>query len=160
MFEQRIITAALVLSGMDTSTTETATNAINSQRSDSGSPSTKRTVRALLGVEGVSFLLAALIHAGVLVQGYEHREAMIAESTIGIVLLFGLATTWLRSRSIFSIATAVQVFALLGTFVGVFTIVVGVGPRTIPDILYHVGIVVVLAVGLGLSWRGRKTDSI
>lgn len=28
-------------------------------------------------------------------------------------------------------------FALLGTFVGVFTIAIGIGPRTVPDIVFH-----------------------
>jgi hypothetical protein len=32
--------------------------------------------------------------------------------------------------------------------VGIFTIVIGVGPRTIPDIGYHIGIVLVLIWGL------------
>ncbi|MFN2556638.1 MAG: hypothetical protein ABR592_07155 [Nitriliruptorales bacterium] len=42
---------------------------------------------------------------------------------------------------------AAQGFALLGTLVGVFTIVVGVGPRTAPDIVYHFVILAVLMWG-------------
>lgn len=117
-------------------------------------------MHALLGVEGVSFLLAAVIHAGVLIQGYEHREAMIAESVLGSVLLVGLAMTWVRPRSLFAIAAGVQSFALLGTLVGIWTIIVGVGPRTLLDIVYHVAIVVVLAAGLRLAWRIRKKESV
>jgi hypothetical protein len=41
-----------------------------------------------------------------------------------------------------------QGFALLGTLVGVFTIAIGVGPRTVPDVAYHVLIVIVLISGL------------
>lgn len=119
----------------------------------------KRTMRALLGVEGASFLLAAIIHAGMLIQGYEHQEAMIAEGVIGTVLLAGLAISLVRPRSMFSIAAVAQAFALLGTLVGVWTIVIGIGPRTVPDIVYHVVIVVILAVGLRVAWQARGTES-
>jgi hypothetical protein len=44
-----------------------------------------------------------------------------------------------------------QAFALLGTLIGVFTIAVGVGPRTTPDIAYHIAIVVVLIWGLVIT---------
>ncbi|KZN22988.1 hypothetical protein A4G99_15785 [Haladaptatus sp. R4] len=118
----------------------------------------RRLMRVLLGVEAVSFFLAATIHAGMLISGYEHHEAMIAESIIGMVLLSGLIRTWLRSRSMFTTAIIVQAFALLGTLVGIFTIVIGIGPRTVPDIAYHVSIVVVLAVGLGVARHGRRTE--
>lgn len=118
----------------------------------------KRSMRALLGVEGVSFLLASMIHAGIIITGYEHRAAMIAESVIGVVLLVGLAVTWVRPRSMAAIAAVVQAFALVGTLVGIWTMIVGVGPRTVPDIVYHVAIVAVLLVGLGLAWRIRRTE--
>ena len=92
-------------------------------------------------------------------QGYEHREAMIAESVIGTVLLVGLAMTWVRSRSSSSITTGVQAFALVGTFVGIWTIVVGIGPRMLPDIVYHAVIVLVLITGLVVVWRSRGTGA-
>ncbi|WP_254533329.1 hypothetical protein [Natrinema gelatinilyticum] len=124
-----------------------------------GTRSVKRIVRALLGVEATSFFLAAMVHAGVLINGYEHREAMIAESVIGTVLLVGLAMTWIRSRSSFSIAAGVQAFALLGTFVGIWTIIIGIGPRTLPDIVYHAVIVPVLMTALVMAWRSRGTEA-
>ena len=46
-----------------------------------------------------------------------------------------------------------QAFTLFGTMVGIFTIVIGVGPRTIPDIVYHVAIVIVLVTGLVVARR-------
>lgn len=96
-----------------------------------------------------------MVHAGFLIQGYEHREAVIAESVIGTVLFVGLAMTRIRSRSAFSIAAGVQAFALVGTFVGIWTIVAGIGPRTLPDIVYHTVIVLVLMTGLVVAWRSR-----
>ncbi|MFB9806880.1 hypothetical protein ACFFQF_17305 [Haladaptatus pallidirubidus] len=162
MFEYITITTVLVETTMNPSENGTTDNTSNQQearsRNDTQSNevfSVERTVRALLGVEAASFFSAALVHAGILIQGYDHQEAMIAESVIGTVLLVGLAMTWVRSRSMFSIAAGVQVFALLGTFIGIWTIIVGIGPRTIPDIIYHVVIVFVLAFGLLLTWRSR-----
>ena len=35
-----------------------------------------------------------------------------------------------------------------------FTIAVGIGPRTIPDLAYHLTILAVLVVGLALALRG------
>lgn len=128
---------------------ETSTNRMKRRES------TKQTMRALLGAEGISFLLAAAVHAGVLITGYEHREAMLAESVLGTVLLVGLAVTLVRPRSLFAVAAGVQAFALLGTLVGIWTIIVGIGPRTLPDVVYHVVIVVALVAGIVLAWRNR-----
>ena len=49
-----------------------------------------------------------------------------------------------------------QGFALLGTLVGVFTIAIGVGPRTVPDVAYHAIIVLVLLPGLVVAARSLK----
>jgi hypothetical protein len=46
-----------------------------------------------------------------------------------------------------------QGLALLGTVVGLFTIAVGVGPRTVPDVIYHIVAVVLLAAGLRYTLR-------
>lgn len=52
------------------------------------------TIRLFLIVQAATFVVASLIHAGMFVSGYEHRQARIAESVIAIVLLAGLALTW------------------------------------------------------------------
>jgi hypothetical protein len=107
--------------------------------------------RAFIFFEAASFLVAALIHSGFLIAGYEQSGARIAESVIAAVLLAGLALTWIRPGSLRSAGLAVQGFALLGTLVGVFTIAIGVGPRTIPDVIYHIVIAVVLVLGLRVA---------
>lgn len=114
-----------------------------------------RAIRIFVLVEGVAFITAALTHFGVLIGGYQHQKAGTAESVIGIVLLVGLALTWIRPASIRGIAIALQAFALFGTLVGIFTIIIGVGPRTVPDIVYHVCIVIVLVWGLVFAVRAR-----
>jgi prepilin signal peptidase PulO-like enzyme (type II secretory pathway) len=116
------------------------------------------TIRILMLVEAATFVLASLIHSGWLVAGYQHHQARIAERVIaaallGAVVVSGIHPAWTRRTGLLG-----QGFALLGTLVGVFTIVVGVGPRTVPDVVYHVGILVVLALGLRVTARWRADE--
>ena len=113
----------------------------------------RQTIRRFLLFEGASFALAGLVHRGVLVGGYQHREAAIAESVIAVVLLVGLGLTWVWPALTRPSGIVAQAFGLLGTLVGVFTIAVGVGPRTVPDIVYHVAIVAALVWGLVVAAR-------
>jgi len=113
-------------------------------------------VRTLLLVEAASYVIAALVHFGVLTTGFEHRQAGTAESLIAGVLLVGLASTWTGLASTRAIGLAAQGIALAGTLVGVFTIAIGVGPRTVPDIAYHIAIIAVLVGGLILAWRAPR----
>ena len=119
-------------------------------------PSGLRAVRLLLLLEGTSFVVAGLVHRGVFVLGYEHHEASIAETVIGVVLLAGLSLTWILPARVRVLGLAAQAFALLGTLVGAFTIAIGVGPRTPPDVAFHVSILVVLIAGLVLVTRTRR----
>ncbi len=64
----------------------------------------------------------------------------MTESVITLVLLTGLTLNWIGRRWTRRVGLAAQAFALLGTLVSVFTIAIGVGPRTGPDIAYHVAI--------------------
>lgn len=112
-------------------------------------------IRILMLFEAATFVAASLIHSGVMIAGYEHPQARIAEGVIAIVLLVGAALTWIRPAWTRQAGLAAQAFALLGTMVGIFTIIVGVGPRTVPDIAYHFAIVVVLLWGLIFAKRVR-----
>jgi hypothetical protein len=116
-----------------------------------------RMIRGFVLFECAAFTTAALTHCGVLVRGYEHLKAGTAESVIALVLLIGLILSLIRPQSTRAIGMAVQGFALLGTLVGIFTIAVGIGPRTIPDITYHIVIVAVLIWGLVKTWRARQS---
>src|SRR3989442_5174199 len=118
-----------------------------------------RPIRAFLLIEAASFATAALVHFGVLAHGYEHQQAGTAESAIAVVLLLGLATSWTTLASTRAAGLAAQAFALLWTLVGVFTIAVGVGPRTAPDIAYHLAIVAVLVAGLIVAARKPTAGS-
>ena len=105
-------------------------------------------LRTFLGCEAAAFGLAALTHAGALFDGHKHRDAAIAESVITLVLLAGLAMSLARPERTRAAALGTQGFALALTCVGIFTIIVGVGPRSAADVVYHICIVGVLIWGL------------
>jgi hypothetical protein len=113
------------------------------------------TLRRFMLIEAATFIVAASIHAGLLMAGYEHREARIAESVIALVLLAGAMLAWVRPASARVAALAAQGFALVGTLIGVFTIAIGIGPRSALDVVYHLAIVAVLLCGLLVAWRAR-----
>jgi hypothetical protein len=70
-------------------------------------------------------------------------------------LLAGTTLTWIRPASAHFAGLSAQGFALLGTLVGIFTMAIGIGPRSVLDVVYHVAIVAVLASGLVVALRGR-----
>lgn len=112
-------------------------------------------IRSFLSLETTAFGAGALVHSGVLMKGYEHWKAAVAESVIGFVLLAGLVATYVASRSIRRIGMASQGFGLLGVMVGLVTIAIGIGPRTMPDILFHAALLALLGTGLVLTAKTR-----
>ena len=121
-----------------------------------GGATGRTRVRLFLLGEGLSFAAASLVHAGVLLSGHEHPQAKVAEGLIALVLLGGLALSWLRPAVTLPVGLAVQGFALLGTLVGLITIASGGGPRSPLDLGFHVGVVLVLGCGLALNWRASE----
>ena len=115
--------------------------------------------RSLLILQIVVFAGAALMHAGILTQGHEHSAARNAESVIALVLLVGLVSTILAPESSRGIALGVQGFALLGTIVGLFTIAIGIGPRTTIDLMLHAAMIVLLVIGLIVVGRRRLVSA-
>ena len=114
-------------------------------------------MRRLLLFEAATFIVACLVHSGLIVSGYEHARARIAEAVLATVLVVGAAITWMRPAWTRTAAVTAQTIALIGTLIGIFTIVIGVGPRTVPDIVYHVGILVVLVTGLAIAQRTPRS---
>ena len=110
-------------------------------------------LRVFLAIEVAIFVLASLVHRGVLVRGYEHSRAAIAEAVIAAVLAAGLMLSLMRPWSARAYALFVQYFALLGTCVGVVMIMIGVGPRTAPDLALHALMIITLALGLVAATR-------
>lgn len=118
----------------------------------------RKRIQIFILLEGIAFALASLTHFGILMHGYGHRVAGRAEGIIAAVLLIGYLLTWLAPTWTRGIGIAVQTFALLGTAVGLYTIAIGIGPRTIPDIVFHIAIVIALIVGLLTSFPEGSRD--
>src|SRR5690348_7474810 len=116
----------------------------------------RKPIRLFVFFEGLAFIIASLIHFGVLMHGYEHLWAGRAEVVIGIALLIGHVFTWILPGWSRAIGIAVQAFALLGTSVGIYTIAIGIGPRTIPDVTFHIAIEIALISGLIVTARAQK----
>ncbi|MFZ0014129.1 MAG: hypothetical protein WAL25_08440 [Acidimicrobiia bacterium] len=115
-----------------------------------------RTVRLIIVIAAVSLLVASMIHLEVLTTGHRHQQAGTAEAVIGAVMLVGLGLTWLPGRRPLSIGLLTLWFGLLGTLVGVFTIIIGVGPQTTADIVYHLLLIALLATGVAVARKGRR----
>jgi len=112
-------------------------------------------VQGFLAFQAVAFALASLIHGGHVISGYSHRNAHIAEAVIAIVLFAGLAVTVAAPNHTRRAGLLTQGVALLGTLVGLVTIAVGVGPRTVVDVSYHAIMVLVLVAGLYYARRAN-----
>jgi hypothetical protein len=110
-------------------------------------------IRIFILVAAVSLIVASLIHLEVLMEGYRHQEAGIAEAVIAAGMLIGLAFTWLSGRRGLWAGMISVAFGLLGTLVGLFTIAIGVGPQTTSDLIYHITLTAVLVTGLVLAWQ-------
>src|SRR5256884_1447735 len=113
------------------------------------------SIRTFLLVESATFLSVAAFHFGVFLPEFAHGAAAAAESVIASALLGGLLATWILPRAVRGIALTVQGFALIGTFAGVFTIAIGIGPSTVPALVIHAIMVIELVWGLVVAGRAR-----
>ena len=118
-----------------------------------------QVVRVFLLIEAATFILAAAVHGGLLIAGYEHREARIAETVIAAVLLGSLVFAWLAPRRTRTAAVVGQSFALFWTLVGIAMIAAGIGPQTLPDVVYHAAIVAVLVWGVTVARRAAPVPA-
>ena len=110
-----------------------------------------KAVRTFLSAEVLAFWMASLVHSGFLLSGYQHRAAMVAEGVIGTVLVLGLMLISVHPGSTRTVGSVVQAFALLGTLVGIFMIVIGVGPHSRLDVAFHAMFVMLLVAGTALA---------
>jgi len=112
-------------------------------------------VARLLASEVALFALASLVHAGALGDGHRHAPAATAEGVIAAILLAGLVGYLLIPTRAHQAALTAQVAALLGTLIGLFTIIIGVGPQTGADYVFHAVLLLVLPAGLAYTASDR-----
>jgi hypothetical protein len=116
---------------------------------------TMAATRILILIAAAIFAMAALLHFGMLLDGYAHERARIPETVIAIVLLLGLMLSWRRPPWSRRAAIAAQGFAILGILVGLTMIVIGIGPRTRLDLAIHAAMLTVLIIGLVNALRAQ-----
>ncbi len=72
---------------------------------------------------------------------------------MAVLLGAGAAASWLQPACTRRAGLAVLAVALLATLASVFRIAVGLGPLTLPDLAYHLGMVVLLTWALSYTAR-------
>jgi hypothetical protein len=112
-----------------------------------------RTIRGFLLLQIVIFLSLVSVHFGLLIGGYGHRAAGTTEAVIAAVLVAGLVLTWTPPPWSRRSATAAQSFGILGVLVGLFTIALGIGPRTTLDLALNGALLLTLIAGLVITLR-------
>jgi hypothetical protein len=110
-------------------------------------------VRGFLLLQITIFLALVSIHFGLLIGGYRHRNAGTTESVIAAVLVAGLLLTWTPPPWRRRAATAAQSFGILGVLAGLFTIALGIGPRTMLDLALNAALLLTLIAGLAITLR-------
>ncbi|HXG40371.1 MAG TPA: hypothetical protein VNJ28_05465 [Candidatus Limnocylindrales bacterium] len=114
-----------------------------------------RTLRWIMGTAAASLFVAAALHAGLVIPG-RFDDAAMYETSVAAVLLAGcgltfVGPTWARWGGV-----AATLLALAGASIGLYMAIRGLAPNTTLDIIYHVGLVALLLVGVAVAWRIRS----
>ncbi|HWF59151.1 MAG TPA: hypothetical protein VN666_02425 [Nitrospira sp.] len=117
-------------------------------------------IRTFLLTEAAAFAMAAFLHAGLPIEGYEYSEAIIFESVMGSILFLGYLFTQINPSRTRRTGIAVQGIALIGTVIGRFSIIAGAGPRTILDLVFYRAITAVLIWGLIMAIIAPTFDAL
>jgi hypothetical protein len=107
----------------------------------------------LMFVEAVAFAIASLVHSGAFTDVSVDPGANIAEGTIAVVLLAGALAISIRPTWTRVVGVLAQGFGLLGSLIGLYLAVRGLGPNTLPDLVFHLAIVPMLALGMTAAFR-------
>jgi hypothetical protein len=125
--------------------------------SDTRAKETRSEILWYLMVEVALFAFAALAHGGVIVSGFENPKAALVETIIAVIIGAGLIMSFASPGSTRTVALITQGLALLGVAVGVVTIVMGISPQTIQNIVVHAVMLITLGLGFAVAQRGVQT---
>ena len=89
--------------------------------------------------------------------GDERYQAAYFETTFAAVLGIGLALTFAGPGLAQWGGLVCVLLALGGASIGLFLALRGIAPNTLPDLVYHVALVVLLVAGLVVAWRLPST---
>jgi hypothetical protein len=112
------------------------------------------TVRGFLLLQIAIFLGMVALHFGLPIGSYRHGAAGTTEAVITAVLLAGLLLTWTPPIWRRAASTA-QSLGTLGVLMGLVTIALGIGPRTILDLTLNGVLLLTLLAGLTVTLRKR-----
>ena len=110
------------------------------------------TLRWIMAVAAFSLLVAAALHAGLVIPG-PFNDAAMYETGVATVLIVGLALTFIGRPWAPWGGLVANVLALAGASIGLYIALRGFGPNTVPDIVYHVALIALLLVGIADAWR-------
>jgi hypothetical protein len=109
-------------------------------------------LRWIMAIGAVSLLIAAALHAGLIIPG-PYDSAAMYETIIAVILVIGIGVTFLSGPWARWGALVTLVVSVAGASVGLFLAIRGAGPNTVPDLMYHVGLVLWLLAGVVVAWR-------
>lgn len=109
-------------------------------------------LRWIMAATATSLLIAAALHAGLVIPGPVDQAAMY-ESGIAVILIVGIGLTFVGPGWARWGALTTQTVALAGACIGTFLALRGLGPNTVPDIVYHFALLAILLTGLVVAWR-------
>lgn len=105
-----------------------------------------------MGVAAISLLVAAALHTGIVIPG-PFDTAAYYETGIAVILLVGLGLTFVAPTAARWIGLVALAISFAGSCIGLYLAIRGLGPNTVPDIVYHVALVGLLVIGLVVAWR-------
>lgn len=111
------------------------------------------TLRFVLAAAALSLLVAAALHAGLILPG-RFDEAAMYETGVAVVLLVGFGLTFLGPAWARWGGLAASIVALAGASIGLYMAVRGFAPNTALDIVYHVALIALLLVAVVVASRG------
>jgi hypothetical protein len=111
------------------------------------------SIPRLMLIEAIAFFAASAVHSGILTDVSVDPGANIAEGVIGLVLLVGAVVVVLRPAWMRVVGVLAQGFGLAGSLIGLYLAAIGLGPNTVPDLVFHVVIVAMLAIGALAAFR-------
>jgi hypothetical protein len=109
-------------------------------------------LRWIMAVAAASLLVAAAFHSGTVIPGPLDTAAYY-ETGIAVILVVGLVQTFVAPSAARWIGVVALAISLAGASVGLYLALRGLGPNTVPDIVYHVALVALLLIGLVVAWR-------
>ena len=109
-------------------------------------------LRWIMAVAALSLLVAAALHAGLVLPG-PFNDAAMYETGVASVLIVGLGLTFIEPAWARWGGLGASVLALAGASIGLYIALRGLGPNTVADIVYHVALIALLLVGIVVAWR-------